>query len=218
MAFTVTVPPPHIPIPYTYAYSGCIHNLFHAVSGRVGLAVPTSTDTYRQYINYHARLWGHIIRRTSEVNLWTYDQVIESYTGKKRLRYANAKQEILEGRYVSSKLKVFVKVETSLYKEKKNFPTPRPIQFREFPYALEFATLIKPIEHVTYPMCGLPSTGSLPCIAKNLNSRERADLLRRKFDSFKDPHCYMLDAHRYDAHVNTAHIRAKWTFYDLCPF
>lgn len=216
VAYTVTVPPPRIPLSFVYAYSGCIHNLDEAVRGRIGLPVPTISTNYVTYINYHATLWGKILNREHPyTRQWTLEEVVQSYTGLKRRRYQKAMDEILHGtKDIDSKLKCFVKIESSMYKSSKAFPTPRPIQFRDFKYALQFATLVKPIEHITYPLSGMPKLGILPCIAKNLNNVRRAELLRQKFEMFVKPVAYMLDAHRYDAHVQPRHIRAKWRFYD----
>jgi len=113
---------------------------------------------------------------------------------------------------------MFVKMEGVKFDINKRNPACRAIQFRSPEYQLQIATYIKPIEHKLYESLGVKPYPTTQFIAKNLNSRQRAQLLREKFDSIPGCEVLMLDASRFDGHVTPELNGIENDFYKrICP-
>lgn len=129
---------------------------------------------------------------------------IERYSGRKRTLYENARLDLMfepisrRDRFTKS----FIKAEKVFDVSK----DPRMIQARMPRYNYEIGNFLKPLEHKLYRLKGtrclkkwFPSTR---LIAKGLDSRARATLIRSKLEQFSHGVCYGIDASRFDAHVN----------------
>jgi hypothetical protein len=198
----VTIPPPNIPLPYMYAYRPCPHNALSSLVGRVGLKTPPVEPRAIHELKQVANQLSAHLKLCSR---WTMRQVCDSYSGKKRRTYERAYHDLVYmGSLADKKLKLFTKIETAAYKITKPFPSCRPIQFRDFKFAIELATYIKPFEHSLYSIANTSLFGVGRTFFKGMNSKQRGRELFAKWKSFKNPHAYGFDAHRYDAHINNS--------------
>lgn len=151
---------------------------------------------------------------------WSPERVAMGYSGAKRSRYLEAarRNRLLGpvGRK-HARIRAFIKADKVDF-EAKPFPDPRVIQAREpaVPrYALEIARFLKPIEHAAYGLktdrsFGVPKT---LIIAKCLNQKQRARLVRTKWNHFKRPRVYTIDVSRFDKHVKVEHLQATHGLY-----
>lgn len=142
---------------------------------------------------------------------WTMKMVLESFKGRKKARYEEAYQSLQVdplGRR-DAYIKAFVKAEKINPFSKEN-PDPRMIQARSFRYNLVIAKYLRAIEHYIYNLRG---KSKLREVAKGLNQRERAELLKQKFSRFERPVCYSLDASRFDKHVSKELLEIEHSFY-----
>lgn len=140
---------------------------------------------------------------------------IERYSGRKRTLYENARLDLMfepigrRDRYTKS----FIKAEkiSDVTKD------PRMIQARMPRYNYEIGNFLKPLEHKLYRLKGtrclkklLPPTR---LIAKGLDSRARASLIREKLEQFPHGVCYGIDASRFDAHVSKQLLTVEHSVY-----
>jgi len=96
---------------------------------------------------------------------------------------------------------MFVKAEKSWVQPK----DPRAIQFRSVKYTLELGSYMKPIEGALYGLKSLKEFNVMKpsrIIAKGLNQKQRASLLRHKSTQFERPVYLGLDCKRFDQHVS----------------
>lgn len=127
---------------------------------------------------------------------------IDNYTGRKRNKYIKAQEElaVIPLNRRDGYIKAFIKPEKIRY-----LKDPRMIQSRNARYNIVLGNYLKPIEHRLYNLKGGGALKKwLPpgrVIAKGLCQRERAALLKRKWERFNNPVAYSLDASRFDAHV-----------------
>lgn len=199
-----------------FYHCNCVHNIISALVGRVALCVPSpTTQRSRQLLEFSqvlARSLGHVLPITQ-------DQVIRMYRGFRRRRYEKAKQNLnIVGPFIDSRVKMFVKMEGIKFSRDKVNPACRAIQFRSPEFQLLIATYIKAIEHVLYSSCGPKPYPASQFIAKNLNSNQRACLLRQKYDRLVGCEILMLDAKRFDGHVTPLLNNIENKFYTkMCP-
>lgn len=165
---------------------------------RVVGKVPVPTERGVRLLRRYAR---KLVKRLGKTDEISYDQVIDHYHGRKRKRYESAKESL--GRLALTKndsiIKAFVKCEKFNPADKVN-PAPRMIQARNARYNLSIARWLRPIEHAIYRLKS-KLTG-LPIVGKGRSLNERAELLAKKFNYFKNPVVYSLDASRWDQHCD----------------
>lgn len=151
-----------------------------------------------------------------------FSSVIQRYSGKKAHDYWVAAGDLQnfdgQAQREHSKIKMFVKKERTVYKETKVNPECRAIQFRDRRFTLEFMSLIVPSEHVFYNLHDVPGFGFGRIFAKSRNPRQRGADLRGKYDHLAalgggPVKILLLDAHRWDAHVNVDLLRVEERFY-----
>lgn len=142
----------------------------------------------------------------------TYEQVINTFKGPRKTRYFNAWQSLISKPICEAdgRISSFIKSEKTDPGAKVN-PDPRMIQARTPRYGVEIARYLKPMEHQLYNITGGKSDDRL--IAKGLNQVERAQLLRKKWESFKNPVCLGLDCSRWDRHVTKEMIQLEHSVY-----
>jgi hypothetical protein len=137
--------------------------------------------------------------KLGSVNPLTDDQFVQTYSGPKRTRYANAvlslQDEPLIRRdgYVSA----FVKAEKMDPGAKTN-PDPRMIQSRSARYNVVVGKWLKAIEKKFYT---ITSPMGSRMVAKGLNNEERGELLDDKMQNFGSPVVYSIDGSRWDKHI-----------------
>jgi hypothetical protein len=158
-----------------------------------------------------------IARSLPKVTPWSLDKVVMSYHGSKRRRYEEAAREYRAYGLTKDQagVKMFIKCEKIKFSEDKENPDPRAIQYRNPVFAVAMAQYIKAIEEVVYQLRGnrmnnLPRTR---VFGKNLNSKEKAELLYEKMQGFDKPVVMSLDASRFDQHFDVGHLLLLHKFY-----
>lgn len=128
----------------------------------------------------------------------SYDEVVETYEGRKKTIYENAKVSLLMEPVNSrdAELKAFVKAE----KVPPN-KAPRCIQPRSPRHCLEVGRYIKHIEHHIYQEIA-DVFGDGPTVMKGFNVQRVGRICAGKWNSFTSPVAIGLDATKFDMHVN----------------
>jgi len=208
---------PDLPIVHRlFAHHDCIHNQLVSFHNRVCGKVPEpKTEAMARLKSYMVRIAKSLPTATP----WSLDEVVMSYGGPKRARYEEAAREYRAHGLTKDQanVKMFIKCEKIKFSETKENPDPRAIQYRNPVFAVVFAQYIKAIEEVVYQLKGnrlnnLPPT---KVFGKGLNSKQRASLLKEKWDSFKKPVVMCLDASRYDQHFDVQHLRVLHACYQI---
>jgi len=201
-----------------FAHHDCLHNQLVSFHNRVCGFVTVAEDVAMR------RLTSYMVRLASSlptIQPWSLEQVVLSYHGPKRSRYEQAASEYRAHGLTKSQanVKMFIKCEKIQYQagSTKPNPDPRAIQFRNPVFAVVLAQYIKPMEDVVYRLRGnrlnnLPPT---PVFGKSLDSKQKADLLKQKWDTFRRPVAVSLDASRFDQHIDVPHLLALHKFYKV---
>lgn len=131
-----------------------------------------------------------------------YLDFVECYRGRRRTVYekACASLQASEVSRADSVVSTFVKSEKINLSSKPD-PAPRVIQPRHPRYNVEVGRFIKKIEHAVYN--NIADVWGDTTVLKGVNAHQQADLLRKKWDSFRRPVAIGLDASRFDQHVST---------------
>lgn len=197
-----------------HVHNNCLCNEYLSLRNRVLQQVPEPLDTFVDEMrNLAHRVSTWLGKHTPSDGSW-----VQQYTGRKATMYRNAAADLLlvpfsrRDRYVKSFLKP----------EKISDPTrdPRMIQARTPRFNFVLGNYLKPLEHKLYNIRGsrnlrrhLPS-GRL--IAKGLDLRARARLVKQKMDSIPNCVVFSIDASRFDAHVNIPLLQIEHGVYKRC--
>lgn len=160
---------------------------------------------------------------------WTHLETAHSYTGALRRRYLEAERSLREDgplRRDDSFLSAFLKAEKITLTK---FHKPRMIFPRSPRYNLSLASYLKPFEHWLWGRLTLkwlfraqePSwlssriadCGSSRVVAKGLSPRQRANLIARKFRSFRSCVVFEVDGKGFEAHVSTGQLLEEQSVY-----
>jgi len=150
----------------------------------------------------------------------SHEEVAEAYRcGRLRTRYRLAARSLVEDGLCTprdARVRAFVKAE----KLESRLVKPRVIMGRDPRYNLELAAFLKPIEQRLYT--GLRGWGRCftrtRLVAKGLDGRERAELLRRKMTSRPDLVAFEVDGKAFEAHFSLPVLREEHRVYRrLCP-
>lgn len=181
-------------------HSSCCHNHIDALTRRVALCVPVPDQDLIRRLRLVSKQLGKSLGNVLPI---TRAQVIGMFGGFRRKRYQEAAETLeKDGDYIDSRVKMFVKQEAVHVRADKPNPACRAIQFREPTYSLQLAQYIKPLEHKLYRVrAGKPFPPG-QFIAKNLNPRQRAELIQQKMSALPGCTVLELDASRFDAHVS----------------
>jgi hypothetical protein len=139
------------------------------------------------------------------------EQFVEMYTGRKRTIYEHAATELhLNGvTRRDARSNSFVKC------EKVNpLKAPRCIQPRTPVYNVSLGTYLKHIEHKLYNAIQRTFQSDTPIIIKGYNVVDSANILRSKWDTFRDPVAVGLDATKFDMHVSHAMLKWEHSIYE----
>jgi len=155
-----------------------------------------------------------LLRGKRHFTPWTLERTRDSFTGSRAKRYQEAYESLLVKPLTRSDASItaFVKAEKTDPRAKVN-PDPRMIQARQPRYNLKLASYLRPIEHRIYHMSGV---SGLRMVAKGLNAKQRAALLRQKWECFEAPVCVSLDASRFDKHVSREVLLQEHQYYIDC--
>lgn len=211
---------PRLPGVWTpQVHSSCAHNLVNGLLMRtMGQVECTMTPEGKGMFVSAARLLRRVVgARTDSVVPWTLDEVVSSYSeARMRVRYEAARESLLQDGYCSrrdAQVKAFVKGEKlARYKIHK----PRVIMGRTPRYNLELASYLKPVERELYG--GVRGFGSAfftrtRLVAKGLNPRQRAELIRRKMTSEPDIVAVEIDGVSFESHFSDEVLKQEHLFY-----
>jgi hypothetical protein len=141
---------------------------------------------------------------------WTYQKVINTYTGGKKKLYEAAWQSLKQHALIArdAYAKVFVKMER--WNPDDGEKDPRIIQFRNKRFSLSLARWIKPVEHELYKWT--PEPNRLRVFSKCLTNEQIARLALAKWNRIGG-FALKLDCSRFDAHVRAKALRLEHEVY-----
>lgn len=139
-----------------------------------------------------------LIGKIPEPTVFSFEQVLETYTGRRRTIYENALRKLQTiglSRQDACSI-AFIKMEF-VNPEK----APRCIQPRDPAYNLSLGRYIKAVEHPIYR--GIARVfGDGPTVMKGYNVAEIGEIARGKWRTFASPVAVGLDATKFDMHVS----------------
>lgn len=147
-----------------------------------------------------ARFEKELLGNVRDFTKFSLDQVVETYTGRRRTIYAAALTKLTQiglSRQDACSI-AFVKME--LVNPAK---APRCIQPRKPEYNLSLGRYIKAVEHKLYDAIRR-TYGDGPTVMKGFNVDEIGSIARGKWRSFAEPVAIGLDATKFDMHVSPA--------------
>lgn len=174
-------------------------------------ALPSGQLSLRKVVNSFVS----VLLSGGKVEPWDTVRVVESYSGRLKRRYTRAAESLSVSPCTGAdaRLSAFVKAEK--FNPKLKVTCPRIIQARDPRYNLELACSLKPLEHRLYSLKGFRWFG-VPrsrLIAKGLNLKQRATLVRRKMDAIPECAVIGLDMSAFDAHVASWQLRVEHDAY-----
>lgn len=206
--------PPHEEFYAPTFHPDCAANQVRAVVGRVIGVVPKPSKEGISRLHETCKLWGRTLYKTAQAPL---EDMVNRYHGAKKARYERALERVHSTgvNHRDAYINAFVKPERFDASAKVD-PDPRAIQFRGSKYCVELASYLQPGEHQLYRTKfgskGVPPTRN---VAKGLNQRDRAMLLKQKLSHFEDPVVISLDASRFDKHVSKDLLRVEHRLYSF---
>lgn len=193
-----------------FTHTNCVCNDLIAAVNRVCGWVPVPTPAALAVLAKETRL---LAKKMGHIAPYSYDQVLATWNSKLRKRYQDAYESLSAEPLCrrDARVSAFVKSEKFDPVPRVN-PDPRMIQSRHPRYNVVVARYLKPIEKALYALRG---PHGLRMVAKGLNQRQRAELLRDKLALFDDPVLIGLDGSRFDKHVHGQVLRLEHLFYTL---
>lgn len=205
-AFTVDAPRPNNGFS---VHNNSLNNLLRGLNERV-FYTDNSRNSPKQPISGafdNLRFFEEDFRSCT-LRPWSLEKFAESYTGGQYKRYRRAVDSLA----LMPLTKRDCKVSTFVKCEKINFaikddPAPRVIQPRNPRFNAAIGRFIKPLEKLVYKR--LNRLYKYPSVAKGFNVYQTGDILKCKWDMFKNPCAISLDASRFDQHVSVDAL--KWS-------
>lgn len=145
----------------------------------------------------------------------SYQQFVDTFKGRKKVIYTNARDSLLV-KSVSRKdanVKVFVKYEKTNFTSKTN-PVPRVISPRDPRFNLEIGRYIRPIEERIFK--SIAKLFGQTTVVKGYNALDSGRLMFKKWNSFVSPVAIGLDASRFDQHVSLDALKWEHSIYLEC--
>jgi len=206
-------------VPGTWApgvHANCTHNEIAALCLRSLAPLPHPDD--RRPGELFNLAFGRIaaICRRYCGSKWSDLRTAQSYSGSMGRRYLEAERSLrVDGPLRSSDtyLRAFLKAEKLGVGK---FGKPRLIYPRSPRYNLRLASWLKPFEHWLWGfLTARRLFGGAPIrvVAKGLSPRQRANLIVRKFNQFKDCVVFEVDGKAFEAHVSTGQLRLEHLCY-----
>lgn len=189
-------------------HSPCVCNEIVSAANRVLGVVPLPTRDALMELRRESK---RLSKSCGSQEPWTLEQVLNSFSGRRRRRYEDAYRTLLVDPIVPSDARIqsFVKAEKFDPGTKCN-PDPRMIQARSPRYNLVIAKYLRPVEHIIYGLVG--ATG-IRQVAKGMNQSVRAATICDKYKLFRTPVCFSIDCSRWDKHVNLDVLKVEHGFY-----
>lgn len=196
-------------------HANCNHNEVVALLKRSLAPTPTADVSSRApCLRWFRRLAG-VAKRYSG-SRWSFLETAQSYSGTLRARYLEAERSLREEGPVTVRdtlLGAFLKAEkfgTGKYGK------PRMIFPRSPRYNLHLASYLKPFEHWLWGYLTsrrLFGGSNTRVVAKGLNMRQRAALIRKKFLNFADCVVFEVDGSAFEAHVDVWQLQQEHAVY-----
>lgn len=148
---------------------------------------------------------------------WSWRETAESYSGLLKRRYLEAARSLevdgLSG-YQDWTIRAFLKTEKN--RDPAKAMKPRLIFPRSPRYNLEVASRLKPFEHWLWGRLKgsvLGAATNTRLVAKGLNPRQRANLIKRKFGAFDSCCCFEVDGKAFEAHLGPSALMEEQRVY-----
>lgn len=197
-----------------FVHHDCTHNQMMAIHNRVCGVVPEPTELGLKALHQGMNIIIHHLPTTIQEPLGHF---AEKYSGRKRSRYMDAVQHILENGLSKRDSGVTMFIKAEKMNPLKPNPDPRAIQFRDPKYCVVLASYLKPIEEHLYALkIRHPLMSGTRLVGKGLNQVERACLLRKKMSLFRRPVVVSIDASRFDQHVDVEQLKEEHRVYTSC--
>ncbi len=156
---------------------------------------------------------GKLSRHCSFAHVYSRREVVDMYTGQKRLLYEQAMMTLLYEPLTKkdSFLKTFIKFEKcNLLK------APRIINPRSTRYTLELARYLKKLEKPIYRAINKAFGGRTKhTVIKGLNVAESASVIRSKWERFTDPVFVGGDITKLDMHIGVEALKFEHSVYNM---
>jgi hypothetical protein len=151
-------------------------------------------------------------RHPHDLPLASHREVVESYTGRKRVMYEDAALSLTYSplTVADARVRAFVKAE-KINISKKPDPAPRLIQPRSLRYNVELGVYLKQNEKRILQL--VDAVAGEPTVMSGYNVREVGSHLAGKWFSFGDPVAVGLDASRWDQHCSVDALKFEHTIY-----
>ena len=186
---------------------GLLERMFFCkVKGEFVSPPQVSSKTIASTLNYFR---SAVLKRCGRPPRLTLEEVVETYTGRKRTTYQNALNSLAVDpvKRKDARSKAFVKVEKGVLGK-----APRPIQPRDPRYNLVVAKYIKPLEPAIFKAIARVF-GDGPTVMKGYNVRQIGGIIRGKWESFRKPCGIGIDAVKFDMHVCLEMLEYEHGFY-----
>jgi len=194
----------------------CPHNELEALCARVlgplppGVFAPLAggpSRVFRRLRSIAGRYGGH---------KWSLLETALSYKGAMRVKYLKVVESLRDRPvgHADARLSCFLKAEKTNPLAK--FQKPRLIFPRDGRYNLEVASRLKPFEHWLWGyLTGRRIWGgsNTRVVAKGLSPGQRARLIVKKFNSFRDCVVFEVDGKAFEAHVGPDHLVQEHSVY-----
>lgn len=148
---------------------------------------------------------------------WSFRETAESYHGALRRRYIEAEMSLADDGPLGPSdylLKAFLKAEK--FNGVAKFAKPRMIFPRSPRYNLVLASRLKPFEHWLWGRLtsrGLFGGSNTRVVAKGLNQRERAGIIRKKMSLIPGCVVFEVDGKAFEAHVDRWQLECEHAVY-----
>jgi hypothetical protein len=198
-------------------HADCNHNEIAALRLRSLGPTPGSAESARGPVLGAFNRIRALVSRRYGGQRWDLPRTAQSYTGALRRRYEEAERSLREDGPLSSSdyfLRAFLKAEK--VDAIRKFPKPRMIYPRSSRYNLQLATWLKPFEHWLWgnlKSVGLRGVPPTRVVAKGLNGRQRANLIRRKMSQIPGCVVFEVDGKAFEAHVDRWQLECEHSVY-----
>jgi len=201
-------------------HASCIHNEIAALKSRSLGLLPHPAD--KPVGNDERGSFTWTLKRIKRIvrlyggSRWSYLETAQSYSGSMRRRYLEAEESLrVDGplRKRDWHLDAFLKAEKlAATKDAK----PRLIFPRSPRFNLVVASWLKPLEHWLWGNLTAKRVfggSNTRIVGKGLSPRERANLIIRKFNQFRECAVFEVDGKAFEAHVSSAQIQSERSIY-----
>jgi hypothetical protein len=199
-------------------HANCCHNEIAALLLRsLGKTPPAPDERARAPVLREFRLLRRMVCSRYSGERWTYLQAAQSYKGAMGRRYLEAEESLREDGNLSARdvlLRAFVKAEK--FDNTNKFQKPRMIFPRSPRYNLVLASRLKPFEHWLWRNLQFEGHSRFRSrvVAKGLDQRGRAELIRDKFLSTPDCVVFEVDGKAFEAHVDFWQLLCEHSVYE----